>query len=436
VTTDVPAAFGFLFALYYFVKYLDSPTPRNLAFVGISFGIAQLIKFSLFLLIPFFAVVLFIFLVVEVYSSWRDVKRPARIRFIVRRTFFYARTIALVVVLGLLVIWPVYKFHVAEYPAELQKAHAEAILATGNAGPLEPLVIWGSDKPLIRPYAQYLLGVSMVFFRTSGGNTTYFLGEISAEAWKEYFPVVFLLKVPIPLLILIALGLASGVYGIFRYRTRLTVSAVAEWTQLHKAEVVWGTFTLFYWGLSIFGNLNLGLRHVLPTFPFIYLLLTGAIRKWLSVSYGSRLLRKSLLAAVLFWYALESLLTFPFYLPYYNEFAGGPAQGYRYAVDSNLDWGQDLKRLAAYVEENNISKIKVAYFGGDSPELRLGEKYEPLDPLVSHQKGWLAISASTLQGGRARPGKGFDQRTDHFEWLTEYEPVAKVGYSIFVYRIP
>ncbi|PIS17263.1 MAG: hypothetical protein COT59_01520 [Candidatus Nealsonbacteria bacterium CG09_land_8_20_14_0_10_42_14] len=142
-----------------------------------------------------------------------------------------------------------------------------------------------------------------------------------------------------------------------------------------------------------------------------------------------------ILGFLIVWQAASVLAVSPHFLAYFNELAGGPDKGYLYTVDSNLDWGQDLKRLAKWVEENNIEKIKIAYFGGGEPNYYLGDKADGFNWLEP-QKGWLAVSATLLQGGRGTPAPGFNQPTGYFDWLNQYTPVTKIGYSIFIYNIP
>ena len=106
-------------------------------------------------------------------------------------------------------------------------------------------------------------------------------------------------------------------------------------------------------------------------------------------------------------------------------------------MDSNLDWGQDLKGLKKYMEEHSISKIGLSYFGSDSPE-RYGINYDWLpswylrdpDPEhhVFHLKKWVAISATNIQG----PYLG---NRDTFAWFRNHKPIAKIGYSIFIYKL-
>jgi hypothetical protein len=129
----------------------------------------------------------------------------------------------------------------------------------------------------------------------------------------------------------------------------------------------------------------------------------------------------------------------PHYLAYFNEFAGGSANGYRYLVDSNLDWGQDLKGLKAFMDRRGIDRIYLSYFGSDSPD-RYGIAYDWLpsyelknpDPQaasVNIRRGsYVAISVTNLQGVYMQP-------QTLYRWLDRLTPVARIGHSIFVYYV-
>ena len=142
---------------------------------------------------------------------------------------------------------------------------------------------------------------------------------------------------------------------------------------------------------------------------------------------------------VLVWYGFNTVKIYPSFLAYFNESVGGPANGYKYVTDSNLDWGQDLKRLTIFVEKNNIERIHVDYFGGDSPQYRLKEKFSPWwgsrDPSELPPNSWLAVSATFLQGGRGLPTPDLNEETGYYKWLDQYEPITVIGHSIFVYHI-
>lgn len=413
VTTDVGAALAFVLAIYFFVKYINHPSGKHLVYAGLVFGVAQLIKFSLVLLIPLFIFTGFVY--------WILSRKISLARLIL--------SLGAIFVIGYLLVWPVYQFHVWNYPPERQKSDTVFHLANYPFKPAGQIVIQMTDQPLLRPYAQYALGLLMVFQRAGGGNTTYFLGEVSNQAWKSYFPVVYLLKEAIPILALIAIAVVSALV-----RSRWSRQSIRFFIGNNFTEFVWLSFIALYWATSVMGNLNIGLRHVLPTFPFIYLLTAGQVTKWIQTL---KILKLPLVALLIVWLIIETISSYPHYLAYFNQLAGGPAKGYIYVADSNLDWGQDLKRLARYVEENKIDKIKLDYFGGSQPEYYLGAKYEKLDAHnVNQRHGWLAVSATLLQGGRAfSPTQGLKQDTTYYVWLDQYKPMAKIGYSIFVYRL-
>jgi len=119
----------------------------------------------------------------------------------------------------------------------------------------------------------------------------------------------------------------------------------------------------------------------------------------------------------------------PSYLAYFNEITGGPDGGYRYVLDSNLDWGQDLKRLEKFVEQRGISKISLDYFGSVEPTYYLHEKYAVMHACEVPSAGWVAVSAMVYQGSPWLP------ECDYRRWLPEDQMAAKIGYSIFVFHL-
>ena len=441
VTTDVVAAAAFFISIYYFIKWIQKQNKKNLIIAGIVFGIAMLTKFSLVLLIPYFILITIIWMILN-----RKFIKPII-------------GIALIGLIGMVLVWPIYQFHVWNYPAERQIADSVAYLETFGDRILADPVIWASDKPILRPYAQFFTGLLMVIQRASGGNTTYFLGEISRTAWPHYFPLVFLIKVPLSLLVLMLIAFMS-----IKGYSKLRLRKIREFLKKYFTEFALLLFFAVYWYTSITSNLNIGVRHVLPTFPVIYILVSGQINKWLN-SYSGPFLEKIklnskkefkntkmiswihfktyskyIIIIILFaWYAFGTIKVYPHFLTYFNESIGGSSEGYKYVTDSNLDWGQDLKRLAKFVNENNIDKIYVDYFGGDSLYYRLGDKYQPWwgdrNPKELPSNSWLAVSATFLQGGRGVPNPEYHEKTGYYNWLNEYEPVTVIGDSIFIYYI-
>jgi hypothetical protein len=194
-----------------------------------------------------------------------------------------------------------------------------------------------------------------------------------------------------------------------------------------------------YWLYSINSTLNIGFRHILPTVPLLYMLAVLSIKKWTPARLPDaaqpskkpllRMLQAGLIGAMGVWLAAESIAAFPYYLSYFNEYGGGIWNGYRYITDSNLDWGQDLKRLAQFADARGIRHIHVDYFGGADPAFYLKDKYLNLSGCAPPQKGWVAVSAFAYQWWLQKP------ECDYRRWLPMDKLVTKIGYSIFVFHL-
>lgn len=454
VTTDLAAAFGFFIGIAGFLAYLQNPSRRRLLYAGVLLGIALSLKFSTFLLLPFFM----LFGALWVFLSEFDELRTLPV-FIKRAQRYVAKAlrlfgaIILMTSIALVVIWAVYQFHVWNYPTARQVSDTATTLRSFGIRPLAGTVTWMADKPVLRPIAQYLFGLLMVIQRASGGNTTYFLGEVSAAGWRAYFPILYLLKEQLVFHILTVIALLFGIQNLRRAREK-TFAAFVEWLRDNAVLTVSFTFTAFYWFFSIRSPLNIGVRHILPTLPFVYLLVSRQIVRWIHTHerfepqsfWGTIHLlwrrfigatrRYAVLLALLLWGFVSVLSTFPHFLSYYNALAGETMNGYRYAVDSNYDWGQDLGRLAQFIKKESIEHIALDYFGGGSPRYYLGEAFEPWQSAKGKPKGYFAVSATFLQGAQGTPVNGFRiEPEDRYRWLEGEEPIARAGTSIFIYRL-
>ncbi len=427
VTTDVGAATAFFISTYYFVKFLKDSSKKNLVLAGIVFGLAQLTKFSAILLFPIFAILLLFFAISKANSKKEFLK-------ILGKYLLYS---IIIILIAYFLIWLVYLFHTWNYPAEKQAGDTKFILSSFGSRKLANLTTWMADKPLLRPIAQYLLGVLMVIQRAVGGNTTYFLGEVSAAGWKIYFPTVYLIKQPLAFILLLLIAILYSAWRIKKPFWQNTKERFLAWLKSHFEEFTMLTAIAVYWAFSLKSNLNIGVRHLLPVFPFTFVLVAKTTVQWIKPPLLN--LKRTFLAILLLWEAVSVLAVYPHFIAYFNELVGGPSKGYIYVVDSNLDWGQDLKRLAKWVEKNNIDKIYVDYFGGADTRYYLKDKYRPWQGTNNPEKlpknSWLAVSATPLQGGRGIPAPHFDQPSGFYLWLNKYNPVTVIGHSIFVYHI-
>ncbi|MBI2640311.1 MAG: glycosyltransferase family 39 protein [Candidatus Sungbacteria bacterium] len=449
VTTDLGAALGFFIGIASFISFLENPTRKNLAIAGIIFGIVQLLKFSLVLLVPIYALLLIIWIL-----SRPNLHLHERLRVGMR---LVGKTIV-VGLSGLLLIWAVYAVFTWNYPQERQLRDAEFLLSSYGLRPAASFDFALIKNPLTRPLGQYLLGVFMVSQRSAGGNTSFFLGEVSSSGSRAYFPLLYLLKEPLALHIL---TLIAFWFAIKKFKKTLaehfgtTYERIRCFVENHFWETGSLVFILFYWIFSMASPLNIGVRHVLPTFPFIYILVSRYITPWLRSHeladpktwggwfkniyqiYIASIPKYLLVLLLMFWLILNTVTVFPNFMPYYNELAGGARAGWRIAVDSNYDWGQDLKRLAQYVEKNKIEKLAVDYFGGGNPRYYLGDKYEPWQSSRGPASGWFAISATFRQDAFGKTAPGFIRKPeDSYEWLKPYPPAGQIGYSIFLYKLP
>ncbi|HUV81121.1 MAG TPA: glycosyltransferase family 39 protein [Patescibacteria group bacterium] len=418
--TDVGAVFGGLLAIIFWLCFLQNPSWKNTLLAGLTFGVAMLFKFSLVLLIPFFAVITVIYALLFSKSL----------------VSYLGKSLLAGLAGFILVIWPVYQFHIWHYPAEQQLRDTIADISSHPVPILKDLVLWMTGQEPLRAPAQYLRGLLMASQRTMWGNTTYFLGQISAGSWRYYFPLLYLLKIPAAFHLLTLSALAAFSATLWKIKKQKKI--------LNYSRQYFWVITLFlwiavYWTSAIAGNLNIGIRHLLPVFPFIYILAVFGVYqgfKLVKTPIKRRILA-SFFLLLFFCYAVSSLSAFPHYLSYYNVFGGGIKNGYKIAVDSNYDWGQDFYRLLAFVEKEKIEKIYLDYFGGEDPVFWLGEKYIKLNPkeIKEPPHGWLAVSLNQLMGGIAEPTTGFDQETGYYSWLKNQTPAAKAGHSIFIYYL-
>jgi len=449
VTTDLAAAFGFFIGLASFVRFLEKPTSRRTVIAGICLGIALLLKFSLFLLLPIYAVlaILWIFLKWRA-GEYRDGWKEALI--LVLKIFLAG-------IIALAIIYAVYLFHIWNYPPDQQLGDTISVLDTFGRRNLAEFDFWFAHHNLLRPLGQYFLGLLMVIQRASGGNTTYFMGEVSASGWPSYFPTAYLLKETIAFHLLTLGALFLALRKVLKAKQK-GLGAAFDWMRDNFILTASIFFVLFYWAYSIKSILNIGIRHVLPTFPFIYILVARELASWIykpsienpkSIGEWFRSLYESIvrpipkiiiIALLLLAMFVSVLAAFPFYLSYYNELIG-IENGYKYIGDSNYDWGQDLKRLRDLLRSDprfSGQKIYLDYFGGGSPKYYLGEQFEPWwsakgpPPLGSY----FAISSTILAGAQGKPVRGIVIKPeDSYSWLRDAAPFTRAGMSILIYKV-
>jgi hypothetical protein len=397
VTTDVPVTFFYSFACVLWVEYLERGTMRSLLPAAAAFTLAMITKFSAILLIPTFLVL---------YGA-RWVQRPRE--FPLRRAAVAAGTVLAALFLGVVVVyWPeTVRCLTTKVPPLADVANRENLVGEG---------LWRLGRTLHLPAHRFLVGLNAVAAHNAGGHTSYLLGLRSDTGWWYYFPVVFAVKSTIAALAAAAIVLVLGAWR----------AARAGFRNIPIMAIGLAFPPLFYFVVSMTSGINIGMRHILPVYPFLY---AGVAALLCS---GARFsLRTGLGAALGLLQIFECASIAPDYLAFFNAFAGGPGNGPLYLADSNIDWGQDVKKLVHWLDAHGTRRARVFYFG--NAQLRYYGIDEVGFPGPRDQQGWNEIDDYCV--ANVTPLLGNYVPLEDLAQLRLREPIAKVGWSMYVYDL-
>ncbi len=246
----------------------------------------------------------------------------------------------------------------------------------------------------------YLYGVAFQS-KAIGAGYGFLNGERRISGWWYFFPYALAVKTPPALFALLILAVVAAIW-----RRRAGAGRAARDPCATTGVVAILLFLGVYWGVALRSSLNIGHRHILPTYPFM-IILAGGAAAWLR----HRAMRW-ITGGCVGLFVLSAGLIWPDYLAYFNVLAGGPREGYKHLVDSSLDWGQDLPGLERWIDGHDRTlmfvgtpgPVYVSYFGTDNPE-RFGidaimlPSHMPWRPprLESLKPGAYCISATMLQ---------------------------------------
>ncbi len=291
---------------------------------------------------------------------------------------------------------------------------------------------------------KYLDGLLFVLDHNHKGNPAFLFGMYSDFGWWYYFPLAFLIKTPLPIIIFFSLSILF--FFIERLRNVSRRNSVQVIKRNHNSKVEPTLYSelflllpaFLFMFLSLFSRINIGIRHILPIYPLIIILSGRYIHSL--YSSGRRASKKPWRAftiILMIWLAASSILIFPYHLSYFNELILGPKHGYKYLVDSNLDWGQDLIRLKKFLDQEGEESLILSY-NGSADAHYYGIRYQYLPgyglnypqhyQIQYNRKEFIAVSATNLQSV-------FFNLHDTYDWLKAKEPYARIGYSIFVWDI-
>jgi hypothetical protein len=432
--TDLGAACFIFIACYFFWRYLRRPGWSSILLAGVTLGLAEAAKISALMLLPLFG------------ALWlaQVLTRSKFIRKETPRLGPSWKSPAVLLLIAFLTFWAVFGFELRSLTFDIWKSPS----------------LGGLKFEFPMPAASYLTSLNTVQAHLSAGRPTFLLGMNSEQGWWYYFPVAFALKTPLPTLIL----LIAALIGVGAQILRL-------WQNGERRELAWQawrypallSFPLIYFVASLTQPFNIGYRHLLPMLPFTFVFIGQISNPGIALKHAksriSNVKRHSpdvdlrsvtlspcllvslspclLVLALVAWCAVGTAAVFPHYLAYFNELAGGPAGGYHYLVDSNLDWGQGWKELKTYMNAHGIGRIKFAQFSSNDPAT-YGIDYEPIAPMMgappvlparfNPAPSVYVLSASSLQGVPLADINTYDT-------FRHRPPTARIGYALFVYDV-
>jgi hypothetical protein len=478
VTTDVGAAVLGVLATFLFWRYLKQPSWIRAVVAGLGLGIAQITKFSLILLYGLWPLLGLVHLLAN----------PDRSR-LARRLGLGVAQAALMLALSVLVIDAGYAFEGVGAPLGKYEFVSGALTRPVPPGMWRPP---GPDRLMDACYRHrvnrfrgtwlgllpaplprhYLLGFDDQKLEAEGiparfldpawpddeikSYPVYLDGVIQQKSWWYYYILTLVYKVP------------EGTWA-------LAVGALAVLIASRRSRAPWFDELVlllipaaFLFVMSVFTNIDLGLRYVLPTFPFVFIS-AGKLVPWAQGfrERGRRRAAAGFVMASLAATTAGTLAVAPHYLAYFNQVSGGPANGSAHLIDSNLDWGQDLVGLKRWLEKHAPDeRVGLAYFGQINPELfrfrdgggfdwflppplpgtmnpkDLPQRYRRGLEGIRPEPGLYAVSASLVRGlpwrvydavlPRFAP---FEAGMDAFGYFRELTPFGHVGHSILLYRI-
>jgi hypothetical protein len=367
------------------VIWIETPTLLHCLLFGLCTGLAMLSKFSSLAFLPCsMAAALVWYYVVE---------RPDRSR-ILETLRKAAPQFLLAGLVACLLVWAGYRFSFGQ--------------------------VWFANLKL--PAPELFDGIRSVSMHNSKGHPAYLLGQRSQFGWWYYYFVVLAVKTPLPFVALFAYGAVlswRGGAGNLSWRNGSLRGA-------YLALAFAAGILLF----ALFSQINIGVRHILPMYIGLSIVAAVGAARLLEISQTARWAGWTL-GVLLLWLIATSALSHPDYIPYFNALAGDEPE--KILVDSDLDWGQDMKRLSKRLQEVGARQVTfnpfiLAYLEavhGFPPIL-------PTDP-VNPSPGWNAVSLTVLKS--ARLGL-YDDHPEVQLWPDRIKPSEKVSPGVWLWYFP
>ena len=409
ITTDMGVA-CFLFASFYtFYRFLKQPSPVRLLLCGLAVGLALAAKVSGVLALP----ILVLLALTDLASTNHDRgKRAVRL----------AGSLLVIYLLGYGTLWAFYTFRYAARPVgpSLNPTLQQLAHMLPQAWQAKLLEHIASAHLLPEGYLYACAKLLSNITATSG----FLFGHVYPAGVWTYFPAAFAIKSTLSLLLLLVLSPLV----LRRFSKPTVVPAVGL-----------GLAFCVILLTSLASHLDIGVRHILALYPFAVVLAAAAAQCIAQPIARASRLGAVAVAALLLFQCISSLHSFPDYLPYANEAFGGPSKSYLALTDSNVDWGQQLKEVNAYLQSHRGTDCWFAYSNMDIAPDKLPCKALPTglaliagqpEPLVPpHIEGTVLISAEDASGALWGPGN-----LNPYRQFQDGHPAEMIGNSILVYR--
>ncbi len=416
VTTDAGLSCFMFATIYAFYRYVKAPSVWRLAVVGVATGLALAAKHTGILVIPMLALLAICEVLRGRLAKQRYSVAPIGIG---RHAGRLAASVIVSVFIAVVVLWASYGFRFAARPygLPLNPGFAEWV---GQLKPVEAHLVLFAARWHLLPES-YLYGLAAV--RLSAETyTSFVLGTVYPHGVWFYFPVTFVIKSTLAFLVLLG----------------ISVFAIASRKLTGAREILFLTIPpAFYLIVAMSSKINIGVRHILPLYVFLAVLIAGATR---SLMRGNRRWQY-VVAALLVFHVFSSVRSYPNYMAYANELWGGPSQTYKYLTDSNVDWAQQLKSTKQYLDGRAIKECWFAYFGQGVLEPHYyGIPCKPLptaDSLWMNERidvpptidGTVLVSAGVLSGFEFGPGA-----LNPYRQFQQLRPVAVIDAGVFVFE--
>jgi hypothetical protein len=403
-TTDMALTACLGAAFYCLMRWAEAPGTGTALLLGTWTGLSVLSKFTTLLYFPATAALALL--------GWLLLRRPAMAELweLIKRR---AASFALAAAAAAVVIWAGYFFSFGTVPAWNPESYG-------------PVSAWKASLRV--PAPELFDGIEEVLAHNRRGHTGYLLGERSSNGWWYFFPVLLGVKTPVTVLALFFAGLA----------------ACRFWREPRGWLLL--AFTVGILGSAMPGNINIGVRHVLPLYIAVSILAGLAVVRLCEAASGRG--AAALAAALVLCAAWPGIRQHPDYLSYMNTFAGEFPE--EVAADSDFEWGQDFKLLGKRLRELGAREVTMYVL-----EFRLGfsdrewmQKEYGLPPIrdfnkVSANPGWTVISATKagiVDGGWRRHGQEEEKLTGVLSglnrpWYARMYPNERVG-GLLLYYTP